>query len=38
LRYDLFVSFSQSLLWADAAQIAGTTPWTFGPLRWLRLL
>ena len=38
LRYDLSVPFSQSLPWADAARIAGTTPWTFGAYRWVRLL
>ena len=29
--------FSQSLPWADASRIAGTTPWPFGLLRWVRL-
>ena len=29
--------FSQSLPWADAGPIAGTTPWPFGLLRWVRL-
>ncbi len=37
LRYDLFVSFPQSLPWADASRISATTPLPFGLLRWVRL-
>ena len=38
LRYDLFDSFSQCLLWADAARISAATPWPYSLLRWVRLL
>ena len=37
LRHDLFDSFPQCLLWADAGRIAGTTPWPFSLFRWVRL-
>ena len=38
LRYDLFDPFPQYLPWADGSRIAGTSPWPFSLLRWLRLL
>ena len=37
LRYDLVVSFSQSLPWADGSRISAATPWPFGLHRWVRL-
>ena len=37
LRYDLVVSFSQSLPWADGSRISAATPWPFGAHRWVRL-
>ena len=37
LRYDLFVSFSQCLLWADGS-LCAAAPLPFSLLRWVRLL